>query len=368
MSTPENEVRVLPEVTMTEELAAAIQQAITAADVKSILMAEAEKQLATKTQLDADQAAAAQATAAKAAADQAAAEAVAKANQVFTRTEIIGGKEIPFSASSEAELDRLILNAFKVAYSIQQTPAPVEPVVDHAAEAAAAEAATLAKAELERKFRLGEISVADYMEQSGAVKDYLAKQGVSIETLQKVVETTTTQSWEQASEIFRNSPAGADWPGGVKNRQLLGDKLAALGLVDAEDKVAALAQAYAAMKATGAYFVNGDEPVVVTPQQIQADPVEAARVAKAAADAEAAAQAVRVAAAEKVRSMSSSLFGASSGTSGAPIVSPAVVEAKKIVPADADPQEIMRVWKEAQLAAGINPNEAFIAANRGKTI
>jgi hypothetical protein len=360
--------RVLPEVTMTPELAEAIKNAVSIDSVKALMVAEAEKQLEVKTQLDADQAAAAQAAADKTAADQAAAEAAAKANQVFTRTETIGGKDISFSASTEAELDRQVLSAFKTAYAIQQTPAPVEPVVDQAAVAAAAEAEVLAKAELERKFRLGEISAAEYIQQSGAVNEYLTKQGLSVDTLKDVVEKNKQdaeiQSWEAASEVFKNT-SGADWPGGVKNRTLLGDKMAAMGLFDAKDKVAAMAQAWEAMKSTGGYFPHGDEPVAAAAPPAVAVPDPA----KVAADAAAvAAEAVRVAAAAKVKSSSSSFFDASSGVSGAPVLNPAVIEAKKVVPADASPEEIIRAWKEAQVAGGISPDDAFKKAFSGKAI
>jgi hypothetical protein len=59
------------------------------------------------------------------------------------------------------------------------------------------------------------------------------------------------QSWDQAVQEFLHSPAGSDWPGGDKNRDMMGQELQALNLVDAKDKVAALAQAYASMKSKG---------------------------------------------------------------------------------------------------------------------
>ena len=372
MSVSPNEVKTLPEVVMTPELQAAINSAVSATDLRGMFIAEAEKQLATKTQLDADQEAATQAAAATFAADQAAAEAAEKANQTFTRTEVIGGKEFYFEAASELEIERQVLNAYKVAYNVQQPVERAEPVVDQAAVAAAAEAEVLASAELERKFRLGEISAKAYLEQSGAVDEFLKNQGISVESLKNVVETNAAaavqQSWAEASETFKNT-VGADWPGGVKNRALLGDKLAAMGLVDAEDKVAAMAQAWAAMKQTGAYFENGDAPVAAAVSTV--DTIAQAAAAKAAADAAAIAAAdnARVAAAvAKQRATSSSMFGASSGTSGAPVVNPSVVAAKQIVPDNADPREIMEAWKAAQLANGQNPDEALKSVYASKRI
>lgn len=366
MSTQPN---VLPEVTMTPELAAAIQAAVSTADVRALLLAEAEKQNATKLQLDADQAAAAQAAADKVAADAKAAEEIAKANQVFSRDEVIGGQNYHFEASTEGELDRQVLNAYKVAFNTRQPEAQSAEVVDPAAQAKAAEAELLAKAELERKFKLGEISAADYIQQSGAVDAYLAAQGLSVDTLKAVVEdkkmAAVAQSWEAASEIFR-AGVGADWPGGTKNRSLLGNQIAALGLTESEDKVAAMAQAWAAMKQSGAYFPNGDEPAKVV--DVLAEDAKAAAIKAAAADTERVAAELKAAAAAKVRSMSSSLFGASSGTSGAPVVSPVVADAKKIIPVDASPVEILQAWKDAQVAAHQDPNEAFMSAYRGNKI
>jgi hypothetical protein len=368
-------VTVLPEVTMTLELATAIQNAVSATDIKALIVAAAEQELATRTQLDADQATATQAAADKVAADQAAADAIAQANQKFARTEVIGGREFHFEASTEGELDRQVLNAFKVAYNVQQPAERAADAIDPAvaaAAAAAAEADVLAKTELERKFRLGEITTKDYIEQSGAMNEFLANQGISVESLKNVVtknqEDTVHQSWVEASEVFRNT-VGADWPGGEKNRALLGDKLAAMGLVDAEDKVDAMGKAWAAMKTTGAYFEHGDEPAHVAAAAV-VDPVaEAARIAAANIAATAAtADAVRVAAALRTRATSSSMFGASSGVSGAPILSPAVAAAKSVIPADASPQEILAAFHAEQIKNGIDPNAAFIAANRAKAI
>ena len=69
------------------------------------------------------------------------------------------------------------------------------------------------------------------------------------------------KTWAQAVEDFKNSPAGSDWPGGDRNRDMMGQELQSLNLVDAKDKVAALTQAYAQMKATG-MLVPSEAPVV----------------------------------------------------------------------------------------------------------
>lgn len=375
MGTENIEAQVLPEVAMTPELAKAIQDAVSGPEVRALIMAEAEKQLAASTQLATDQAAAEAAAAAKVVADKAATDA-AIAAEGFSRVVEIGGRSFTFEGATEAEIDRLELNALKVAYAVRAPEAAhtfVDPAVTAAAAQAAHENEVLAKVELERKLRAGEISTADYIEQSGAMRDFLAKEGVSLDSLKDVVtaskERQYEQSWVAAGTAFQNSPAGLNWPGGKKNQELLGLKIAAMGLEDAEDKVAAIAQAYAEMQRTGLYFPNGDEDAAVTTKAATDAAAATAAAAAAAADPVAVAQAqARAAAAAKIQSMSSSLFGMSSGTSGATVVSPAVLDAKKIVPADATPQEIMAAYNEAQIAAGINPNDAFLASRRSKAM
>lgn len=360
---------VLNPVTMNPELDKAIRDAIDPADIRTAIFAEAAKQTNAATD-----AALAQAATDKAAADKAAADAAAAtASAGFSRTETIGGKEFTFEGASELEVERMINNAYKVAYAVQAPEARVaEVVVDPAIAAAAAQKAAedeaTLKAELELKFKRGEINAADYIEQSGAMKDYLAKQGVPLDALRNAVtqsqETAETQSWADATKVFLNSPAGSSWPGGDKNLALIGDKLAALGLTDAEDKVAALAQAYEAMKTSGTIFPY--EPPAPTPTNT-AEQVAAGILAKAAADKlaiDAAAAAKAVAAAPKAAATSSSLFGASSGGSGATGAAATASGAAVDIPKEASPAEIMDAWKKATIAAGQSPDTVFTDAFR----
>jgi hypothetical protein len=385
MSTSTEATRVLPEITVNKEIADAIQNATTTDGIKSLLASEAEKQGAAAAQLAVDQAAAEQARLDQVAADAVAAQAAAAAEAArsFKRTENIGGKNFEFDGASEAEVDRLVLNAYKMAYTLrEERPAVAEVVPDAAAVAAAAEAEAAAKADLEKKFRLGEVSAKDYIEQSGAINQYLESQGLSVAALRDAVNANigaqTAQSWSQAGETFRNSSAGADWPGGQRNQEVIAMKLSELGLLDAKDKVAALAEAYNALKQKNTFFPYGDfnteaewraangRPAVATAAVAQTS--DAAQVAATAAAAAAAADAARVQAALKTRSASaaSSMWGQSSGTSGASTADPAVAAAKTIVPPDATPQEIMQAWKDAQVAGGINPDVAFRATHQGR--
>lgn len=353
----------MSEIAVSPELTKAIQEALNPADIRATVQAEIEKQGA------AAATAAAVAAADKEVADaKAAAEAVGATTGGFIRTENIGGQEFTFEADSELELERAVNNAFKVAYAVKDTydasvtSSVVDPAVAAAAAKKAAEDAAVFKADLELKFKRGEITTSDYLEQSGALKEYLEKQGVPLDALRESVNRTQdsaeAQSWEDATKEFLNGPAGKDWPGGDNNLEIIGLKLQSLNLVDAKDKVAALAQAYAAMKATGTIFPY-QEPVVAVP-------VVAAAAAVPVVAAIPAAVVPAPAAPARVAATSSSVFGASSGISGAGGITPAAAAAKTEIPADASPTEIIAAWKAAQVAAGKDPNAAFYETfNRG---
>lgn len=377
-----------PELKVTPELQALIAAATDPEVIRNAVIAETEKQAAAFA-VD-EKAAADKVVADKTAADAAAAAAAAA--QTFESIEVIGGKEFTFTATTQAELDHMIANAYKVAYAVQPNERIVEQVVDPVvaakAEADKAAADAAAKTELELKFKRGEITASDYIEQSGALAAYLEKQGVPIADLKKAVESNKGKdyenSWQEASAEFVKTSAGADWPGGEKNLEILGLKIVALGLSEATDKVAALAQAYADMKRTGMIFpVTSD--ATLTPEQqaaakaaadkaladktaADAATAEAARVAAAGTAAQVSAETARAAAAARVQSQSSSMFGASSGvgagaSSGA--AAAAAPGAKTIIPDNATPAEILQAWKEAQLASGKNPNDVFMDQFRG---
>ena len=379
----------MPELTVTPELKAIIEAATDPEVIRNAIVAEAEKQAAAAV-VD-EKTAADRVVADKAAADKAAADAAAA--QTFESVETIGGKEFTFTAGSQAELDHMIANAYKVAYAVQPTERVVEQFVDpavaekQAADKAAADAA--AKTELELKFKRGEISASDYIEQSGALASYLERQGVPLSELKKAVEANKgndyEKSWQEASADFVKTSAGADWPGGEKNLEILGLKIVALGLSEAKDKVGALAQAYADMKRTGMIFPTTAEGTLSPEQQAAAKAAadkaiadktaadEAARVAAAsgtaAAVAQASAETARAVAAARVQSQSSSLFGASSGVgagTSAGATAPAAPAAKTIIPDNATPAEILQAWKEAQLAGGNDPNRVFMDQFRNR--
>lgn len=189
--------------------------------------------------------------------------------RVFSKTVKIGGKDFTFTDESEEGLTNQIASAQTVAENLQEDRSSVTPRSVRKAESDAALEA-VRQAELSLAFKRGEISTADYLRESGALAQALRDSGVDVE---KISEEQYTESWEKATKRFLYSPAGADWPGGEKNLELIGLQLASMGLTT-EPSVESLAKAWAEMKAKGTVFPNtSDERVLeelegLNPQEI----------------------------------------------------------------------------------------------------
>lgn len=379
---------------MTPELEAAIRNASSRDDIQTLVRDELGRQTAAAEAETAATAAAAKAAADKAAADKAASDAAAAESRGVSRTEVIGGKEIEFEASTEQELKDMILNAYRVYYATKSEPQQQVVQTDAAKEAAeaknAAELEAARQADLQTKMQRGEISVTDYLNQSGAVASYLAEQGISVETLKATVaqaqQTEYVKSWSDATNEFLHGP-GAKYPGGVKNQAQMEMALSVLGLQE-EPSVDSLVKAYDYLLKRDALFApdtqlsdaekiaaqkTADAATTVdanaarasevsgkSPEEIQA--VIDAAVQKALAD-KAAADVAAIEAAKKPRT-SSTIFGASSGifTPGGAGSAEAKVRSDAAASAalqNASPTEIMEAWKAAQVAGGKDPNAAF---------
>lgn len=355
MSTPAN-----PTVQMNDALSKAIQDSMGPEEIKNAIHAEESRQAAAAVAA-APVVDPAKAAADKAIADKAAADAAAAAQpQKFTRDEVINGKTFTFEADSDAELNVMVLNAYRVGNALQAEAAAapvVDPAVAAAAEAKAAEAAQVKKSELELKFKRGEISTEDYLEQSGAVALYLEKQGVPLAELKATLDKNRTQnevqSWQDATTEFLKT---SDWPGGDQNLKLIGMKLVALNLTEATDKVAAISQAYAALKADKMLFPP-DVPVVVPPVVA---PAVAAPVVPPVAAPVAAPVVPPVAAPVLTAPSSSSIFGASSGVASTTNGAEKVTAAQVAVDPKATPEELIAQWKQGMVAAGQDPNKSFL--------
>ena len=187
----------------------------------------------------------------------------AEEEHVFTKTATIGGREFEFTAASEEALEQMIAQAREVAEAVrpaEQSTGAFETVRRRMQEAGD-EAER--QAELRLKFERGELSPADYLEQSGALDVALAERGFDVE---RASNDQLEKSWAEATEEFLNGPAGSDWPGGPQNLKIIGSQIIAMGLQDAENKVAALSTAWEEMKKAGTVM-----PVGPTEEQILAE-------------------------------------------------------------------------------------------------
>jgi hypothetical protein len=125
-----------------------------------------------------------------------------------------------------------------------------------------------AKADLELRFKRGELSTAEYLEQSGAFAEAIEKMlGAPIEdiveTFQKTSGEKFVQSWQTATTEFFQTDEGRTWPGGEANKNKLGEVLqmkleGGTTLADLPDKVQAMKAAYEYMKQENLLVENPD--------------------------------------------------------------------------------------------------------------
>jgi hypothetical protein len=176
------------------------------------------------------------------------------ATHTFQHTIEIAGHPVNIEASSAEELEKMISAAMQAAELLTAGPQKTQEQLEAEAVARAA-----AQANLELEFKRGDIDAATYLKESGAVSDWLVEQGIDINQLrqdsQEKEEAATVQSWAQATATFLEK---SDWPGGVRNQRQMETMLAALDLIDADDKLGALAAAWAKMKAEGTFFPYED--------------------------------------------------------------------------------------------------------------
>jgi hypothetical protein len=175
----------------------------------------------------------------------------ADADKKFTRTETIGGQEFEFEASSELALERAVGDALRVAEVVKENARPIviaPPPERHQMTQAERDLEIANQTERDIAFRCGQLTIPEYLEKSRFLDKYLEERGLNIE---RVAQRDYQQSWADATNTFKTTAAGSDWPGGNKNTNLMGMKLIELGLTDADDKVAALRAAYEALKKDG---------------------------------------------------------------------------------------------------------------------
>jgi len=182
--------------------------------------------------------------------------------QRFAKTVTVDGTKHVIEGDSEIDLSRKEIEFYRTQMQ-QPTTTKTESVRDEQGRftsPADQNQNAFQRAELELKFKRGEISTLDYLEQSGAMESYLAKQGIPLEELQASVEEKqdqrAVQSWADATNEFLNSPEGRTWPGGETNKIKVGELIQQMGATDSPDKVSALIAAYRYMKENNLVAAN----------------------------------------------------------------------------------------------------------------
>lgn len=132
----------------------------------------------------------------------------------------------PVAATTATEQSRDAAGRFVAA---EQTPEEI------AAEKQAAAAETARQADLSFQMKLGNISIDQYLEQSGAIEKHLAQREFR----------NNEAGWKSATDEFLRSDEGANWPGGDAALQRMGELLQANDLTEATDKLQALKDAWA---------------------------------------------------------------------------------------------------------------------------
>jgi hypothetical protein len=108
------------------------------------------------------------------------------------------------------------------------------------------------KALLELKYKRGEIDTASYIQQSGALDDYLQQVGVDVQGFKQ--NQREVQNWASATQEFLAGPLGADWPGGGPEViEAIGQKISELGLENSPS-AASLRKAWDSLQADADAF------------------------------------------------------------------------------------------------------------------
>jgi hypothetical protein len=174
----------------------------------------------------------------------------------FAKSIEVGGVKKFFEGDSEIEVERDIAEFFRQQLKATTTETRTELTRDErgrfTADQGKASENVVDKVELELMFKRGEISAADYLEQSGAIERHLESRGISVDDLKASVQEKQAeryaQSWESATQEFLNSPEGASWPGGQENLKTVGELIQQMDAENAEDKLEALTQAFRYMR------------------------------------------------------------------------------------------------------------------------
>jgi hypothetical protein len=139
------------------------------------------------------------------------------ARQQFTKNVTIDGLNYNLVADNEHDLAIAETNLYRSAVNHHAAAIATEqPRNERGQFTATPSISDAEKDALSLQFSLGQITVQDYLERSGAVDSYLEKQGVSVDALRDVTSAKVEQSGDAIVQAFLNGP-GQDWPGGDAN-------------------------------------------------------------------------------------------------------------------------------------------------------
>jgi hypothetical protein len=179
----------------------------------------------------------------------------AAASGRVSRVVKIRGVDQTFSASSLLELEKEIGAALQAAATVvERGTQPRDPT---SGQFVSKDLNAVEAYELEMKMKRGEITVAQFLAQSGELArhfDQLAKDRLNLDP-EAVRSANFQKSWASAAEEFLNSEAGKDWPGGEANKEILGQILHENGL-DNQPSAETLARAYQHAKEHGLLVAN----------------------------------------------------------------------------------------------------------------
>jgi len=180
--------------------------------------------------------------------------------QKFARAVTIDNRKHIIEAATEIDLERAVSDLYRAQMQPATTTTTRQTEQPHADQTRIVNQADAdRKAALDLQFQLGQIDVDTYLSKSGAIDSYLADKGIDVESLREVSASKQGErmatSWADATEEFKNSPAGADWPGGEANRAKLGEILVEMDATD-HPNAENLALAYQYMKDNNLLSVN----------------------------------------------------------------------------------------------------------------
>lgn len=153
----------------------------------------------------------------------------------------INGQKHTLEAATETELLAKENTLLRETFSTQPAAATEQPrdaagkfvsAADQAQLTDAEQAEVFHRTELDLKFKRGEISAKTYIEQSGAVSEYLSERGIDESALQEVSSQKFARSWESAAGEFKERHP--EWLGGGANRDLLGQLILDNGLTESD--------------------------------------------------------------------------------------------------------------------------------------